>query len=315
MGNLNVKIDQLKKIKNGKGLQYILDEIYAFMGNPALIFDMEYKLIASPAGAVNDDPIWCEFMTHGGLSSETIEFFKKESFIDSVANCTQFDGVTYLFSDKLKYDRIFGQLYNKDLLPVADLVMVACENPFEEDTPELIKTACNIISDEISLDEYYQNYGHIYQDSILEKLIEGDIGDKEVYTGHVSNIDKGLKSNVFIAVADVTKSNSANASLSYFRDLFKRTEPSFKYSIYSDYVIILISSNYPKLRINRELNNLIHLFEQENIYAGISSRFENLFDLHRYYLEAVNALNNSKKVFDSQKINIYDKKSKGSAPC
>ena len=308
MSSLNIKMNQLNKIQNGQGIQHILDKVHEIMGNPALIFDMEYKLIASPTDAVNDDPIWCEFMTHGKLSDETIEFFKNESFIDSVANCTQFDGVTYLFSNQLKYNRIFGQLYNKARLPVADLVMVACENPFEDYTPELIKTVCNILSEEISQNEYYQHYGQSYQDSIIKKLIDGSIEDRGIYSGHVSNIEKGLKAHVFLAVAAVAQSNLSSADLEPFRESLKRAEPAFKYSIYSNYIAFLISSDSPVIRLKKDLSNLLGLIEKKNIHIGISSSFEDLFELHQYYLEAVYALYDGVTVSDNQRINVYQKK-------
>jgi len=300
MSSLASKTKLLKEIEKGKGVQYVLDEAHKIMGNPALIFDMEYSLIAAPTDAVNDDPIWYEFMTHGKLNSETIEFFKKESFIDSVSNCVQLNGVTYLLSNRLKYNRIFGQLYNRDNLPIADLVMVACENPFEEYTPALIETVCAILSEEICQNEYYQEYGQIYQDRIITNLIEGSIEDRKIYSGHVSNLYTGLKPEVFLAVTDVTKSSFKDAALAHIRDLFKQTEPSFKYSIYSGHIIILISSDHPKLEQKNDLNNLSDLFEKENIHAGISRCFENLFDLRTHYLEAMHALNHG-----SKRINLY----------
>ena len=306
MSKLDTKMRQLKRIKNGQGLQHILDEVYAIMGNPALIFDMDYQLIASPTGAVNDDPIWCEFMAHGKLHDETIEFFKKESFIDSVANCTQFDGVTYLFSRKLKYNRIFGQIYNKDQMPVADLVMVACESPFEDYTPALIKTVCAVLSAEIGEMAYYERYGQIYQDNMIEKLIEGSIDDKEIYSGHVSNIERGLKANIFVAVADVTQAAAQDKDLAYFRALFKQAEPAFKYAVYAEYIVILISSHNSMLNRQLDLNSLAALCERENICVGVSSCFENLFEMHKYYLEAIDALHDEKQRAAGQKIKIYD---------
>ena len=300
MDSLNIKTKQLNGIKNGRGIHYILTKAHEIMGNPVLVFDMEYNLITSSTSVINDDPIWCEFMTHGRLNYDTIEFFKNESFIDSVANCTQFDGVTYLCSSKLKYNRIFGQLYYKGLLPVADLVMVACEHPFEDYTPELIKTVCDIISKEISRDEYYHIYGQHYQENIITELIENNIRDKGVYSGHVSNIDRGLKSNIFIAVADVTQSNSMNEAPAYYKELFKQAEPEFKYATYLKYVVIILSSDNPNLQIDQDLKNLIHIFEQENINIGISSAFENLFELHKYYLEAIHALYDGKNAYNQQ---------------
>ena len=305
MNNLNDQLKKLHKIKNGQGIQYILDKTYEIVGNPALIFDMDYKLIASPTGAVNDDPIWCEFMAHGKLSHDTVEFFKNESFIDSVANCTQFDEVTYLFSNKLKYDRIFGQLHNQDQLPVADLVMVACKHPFEQDTPMLVKTVCNIISEELSQNEYYQNFGQIYQDNIVKLLIDAAIDDKGIYAGHVSNIERGLKSHIFMIVVDTSQAQHANEGIEYYRNLFKKVQPDYKYSVYADYIVILISSGSAKLSIKRGLNELNELFEQENIFAGISSCFDNLFELHKYYFEAMDALNNGKKAGSGRRITFF----------
>lgn len=305
MSNLNDKMKQLDKIKNGHGVQCILDKIYEIMGNPILVFDMEYRLIASSTCPVDDDPIWREFIEHGKLSDETIEFFKNESFIDSVADCTQFDEVTYLSSDKLKYDRIFGQLHNSDRLPVADLIMMACVHPFEEDTQELIKTVCNIISEELSQDEYYQDYGQIYQDNIIKLLIEAAIDDKGVYTGHVSNIERGLKANIFIAVVDITQARYASTELEYFRDLFKWAKPDYKYSIYGNHILILMSSASAKLSIKKDLNELNKLCTQENIYVGISSCFENPFELHRYYDEAMDALHHGKRTGRDRHITFF----------
>jgi len=302
----STKLRQIKAIKNGKGIQYIINEAYKILENPILIHDMEYKLVVSPDGAISDDCIWNEFMISGKLCDETIEFCKNESFIDSVANCTNFDGVTYLISDKLKYNRIFGQLYTNNNMPVADLVMMACDKPFEDDTPELIETLCKVLSKELSQCKYYQDYAQTYQEALIRKLIEGDIEDKGLYSSHVSNINSGLKTNIFLAVADLAQNGSAHATLVYFRDLFKRTQPAFKYSIYADYIVILASSDYAVLNVKKDLNKLNKLFKQQNIYAGISSNFENLYEMQIYYTEAVNALNNGSKSNNDQRIFLYD---------
>jgi len=306
MGDLNNKLEQIKAIKNGKGIQYILDAAYKILGNPALIFDMDYKLIACPDGVVNDDPIWIEFMAYGRLGNETIEFFKNEGFIESVANCTNFDGVTYLISNKLKYDRIFGQLNNNSQISVADLVAVACDKPFDDDIPVLIKALCDVLSKELGKSDYYQNYGQTYQENIIKNLIEGGIEDKGIYTGHVANIDKGLKTNIYVAVARIAQSDSTDPKLVYFRELFKQTQPDFKYSIYVNYIVFFISSDNTMLNIEKDLKKLIEIFEQNNIYVGISSNFENLFESQRHYIEAVNALNHGLNSNNKQRIFLHD---------
>lgn len=296
------KPEQIKSLRNAKGIQHILNSAYEILGNPMLIFDMEFVLTAYSEGAVTDDPIWGEFMTNGRLCDETVAFFKSESFIDEVANSTIFDGVTYLISDKLKYDRIFGQIYNKEHVPVADLVAVACDRPFEDDTPELIAAICSVLSKKLSKNEFYQDYGQVYQESIIKELLDGN---KELYSAHVANIDKDLKANIFVAVADITQCDPACAKLMYFQDLFRRTRPSFKYAVYSNHIVILISSDNMTLRVKKDLNKLYALFEQHNIYVGISSGFENLYELRHYYNKALEALDCGLKSNVEQRIFLY----------
>ena len=145
--------------KKEDSIEKLLNEAYKKLGNPIFVFNMEYELMAHSYGADNDDRICAEFMQYGKLGPKTIEFFGNECFIDTVASC---DGVTYLISDKLKYDRIFGQLYSKNNSPVADLVIVACEKPFEPNTPALVKELCATISKNLVKDEFYQIYGQTY---------------------------------------------------------------------------------------------------------------------------------------------------------
>lgn len=289
MGSSISKMEQVKKLKKCKGIQHLLNEFSIIIENPMLIHDMEYSLIAYTDGNIADDPIWNEFMAHGRLSRETIEFCMRECFIDAVSNC---DGVTYLISDKLKYDRIFGQLYNSDHMPVADLCAVAYNKPFDKDAPALIKTICDKLSKELGGDDYYQNYGQTYQESIMRKLIEGTIEDRRLYSGHLANIYMGLKTNIYLVVADIAQSGAAHENLKYFKDLFMRTQPAFKYVIYDNYIVILISTNSKTFNAEKNLAGLYELFEQNSIFFGISSSFENLFEMPIYYNEAVSALKN-----------------------
>jgi len=298
----------LEKIKLGNGMQYILDEAYRILSNPIFIFDMEYKLIAASnsAAVAKDDPISNEFLTQSRLSKETIEFLKNEDFIDCVANCIQYSGVTFLISDNLKYDRIFGLLHNKEHLPVADLCVVACETPFENDALDLIKLLCNILSDELGNNDYYQDYGQKYQESIIKKLIDGSIEDKRIYSGQVANIDKGLKNNIFVAAVDIGHRDPSYTQLAHFRDLIKSVQPDFKYFIYTNRIVILLSFVHNELDVEKDLHALYMLFEQQDMYAGISNSFDNLYDLQIYYNKAVFALNHG--LINKRRLTGYNSK-------
>lgn len=277
---------KIGSIKNGNGIQYILNEAYKILGNPILIQDMEYKLIDCNKNILVNDPIWVEFISTGTVSNNWLEFFKNECFIESAANTKK---VAFLISDNLKYPRIYGKLFNKDKLQVGCACMVAYNKPFEDHDPEIFEMICDTISEEFGRIESYQKYGQMYFEILIKELIHG-IKDKELYAAHIESIYMHLKNNIYLAVVDFSKCNSEHNSLEYYRDLFKHIYPSFKYAIYLNYIIIIISTdnNY---YIKKELRCLKKIFEKDNIYAGVSSCFYNLYELPKYYNEAIDKLN------------------------
>jgi len=303
MANQVNKIEQIKTLENGRGLQYLLNKASEVFGNPILMHDLDCKAIAYTENVVTDDRIWNDFVTNGGHTSEVIELFINENIFDTAANAKT---VAILNSVKLKNDRIFGRVRNKDNITVAGVDLVCCYKPFEDGDLEVFEVFCQKLSKEINKNEYYQIYGQTYQEKLIEKLIDGDIEDKRVYPVHIDSIYSGLKENIYLGVADVTKSTHGDSSPAYFKDLFKQTQPAFKYAIYSNYVIFIFRSDDTKLNLKRGFKNLKVLFEQNNIYVGISSYFENLFELSKYYHEAVNTLNYGLNSNSIQRIFLYD---------
>lgn len=288
MCNSTNKIELVKALRNGIGIQHLLNEAYKILGNPLYIHDRDDKLLAYTDNVITDDPIWNEIVAYNSVSSETLELLINERFGEAVANAKR---IAFLTSDKLKYDRILGKLFNSDNTRMASVDVIACKKPFEDEDPMVFEEFCKILSQELSKNELYQNYGKIYQENIIRQLIDGSIIDRPYYSGRIEDIYKGLKVYLYLAVADISECDPKHAKLRYFTDLFKHIQPEFEYSIYSDYIVIIMSSDNTSLNVKEDLNKLYRLFERNNIYVGISSHFENLFELHKHYIEAVHALN------------------------
>lgn len=302
MNDLISMMKQVKTLKNGLGIQNLLDAACIILGNPMFMFDTDYKLL-SYTETVTDDSIWNEMIAYGTFRRETQEFFKDEGFVEVVANAKR---ITFMTSDKLKYNRILGKIFNKNNTHVANLVIIACNKPFEPQDSAVFEAICKIITKEISNSEFYQQYEKIYQETLVRNLIDGIFEDRELYAAHIATIYDSLKENLYLAVADTSKCDPDHTKLVYFRDLFKQIQAEYKYAIYSDYILIIISTDHSTLNVNKELNKLNKLFEQNNIYVGISSSFENLFELSKYYTEALKALNYIGDSKSNQRIFPHD---------
>lgn len=295
------KSEQIKNLETGKGAQYLLDEAYRVLGNPIVMFDTYYSLIAYTKDS-NDDPLWNTLVTTGTFSMTEQEFFSEERFTEAVANA---DKMVVMKSAKLKYDRILGNVFNSEKIKVANIVMVECKSAFEADTQQAFEILADRISFEIRNDKHYTEFGRTYHDTMINKILNGEISDTVIYTPHVQILYDGFFDYLYLAAVDINRNEKTADNLIYFRDLLRNEYPSFKFAVYNDYVLMIMSSKY--YRFSSEILPGTHgnPFEQHNLYAGISGSFENLYELSGYYGEATTALKN-RTAENGRRIFLYD---------
>ena len=300
------KLQQIQALPKGKGIQYLLDEACRIFRNPIAMFDTYYALIAN-TDVVTDDPLWNELISTGTFCMKTQEFFARECFVEDVANA---DKLAVMKSDKLKYDRMAANVFNRERIWVAVTVIVGCNTPFEPNDPAAFEVFADTLTSEIQDDEHYIAFGRAYHDDIINKLLNRQIDDPWVYTAHVQILYAGFEDYLYLAVVDVRQNDTFRDRLTHFRDLLVRKYPSFKFAIYSDYIIMMISSKnniFPfDLIFGTHDNPLAH----DNIFVGISSGFENLYELHKYYHEAVTALKEGMKCHSDQRVFLHGGKNK-----
>ena len=295
------KLEQIKALRKGQGIQYLLDAAYKIFHNPITMFDTNYTLKAY-TDVSSDDPLWNELISTGTFSMETQQFFAKESFIEYVANANK---PVILKSSQLKYDRVLGNIFNREHIKVANLVMVWCETTFKAEDTEAFEELTDKITSEIHDDEYFTEYGRAYHESIIIKLLDGVIKDPIIFTDYVQIFYEGFEDYLYVAVVDITRNNLRTESLTteadhhnrlmYFKNLLKGMYRSFKYAIYSDYIVMVMSSKHKDFYEGIFFDKDNNPFKQNNLFVGISSSFENPYELREYYDEAVVTLRNGIK--------------------
>ena len=282
------KTESFEALETGRGIQYLLDAACEIFRNPIVMFDTFYNLIAY-TDLATDDPLWNTLISTGTFSMAEQEFFSEERFTEDVANA---DKLVVMKSDKLKYDRILGNIFNAENIKVANIVMVESGTRFGPDTQASFEALADKISAEIKNDDRYTAYGRNYHDAIIKKILDGRFGDTLTYTSHVQILYDGFEDYLYLAVADVSKCVMNGDGPELVKNLLIKKYPSFKFAVYSGYVLAVMSSRqrvFPPEEISGED---IKLLEQNNIFAGISSGFENIYELRRHYDETVTVLGN-----------------------
>jgi hypothetical protein len=282
------ELDQIKTLETGKGIQYLLDAAYRIFGNPIVMFDTNYSLKAF-TDDINDDPLWNTLVKTGTFSMAYQEFFTSERFTENAANAVK---LVIMKSNKLKYDRILGNIFNKENIKVANIVMVECNRPFGHDINAAFEVFADKITEEIKNDNYYTVYGREYHDAIIKKILDKQIIDTFMYTPHVQILYDGFLDYLYLAVIDINvKQNEKSLDkLTQIKDMLVQRYPSFKFAIYSGYILMIISSRYNVFSSEIVLGNQENVFVKNNLVVGISNSFENLYELDKHYKEALDVL-------------------------
>jgi len=281
-------IKELLKRGRGRGIKHIINIAYHILENPFVMFDISYNLLARTENTITDDPLWNELATYGKFTHDSVDFFNKEQFIDDVANA---EAITILKSKELKYDRMTGKIFGKDNIQLGNITVVACYRPFKAEDFENAEIICEFIAAELQESEFYQKIGRVFEENFVSDLIEGKDHNKALIKKNVEAIYVSLKSSLYIAVVDIVQYEHTLTHLAYFRDLLENLQPEYKYFIYLNNIIIIISKDNPNLNVKKDLNILNEFFKKYKILAGISEHFQNLFELKKYYKQALTALN------------------------
>ena len=279
------KLARIRSLSNGNGIKYLLDAAYELLDNPIVVFDTNYSLIAY-AGDLPDDPLWKELISTGTFCMETQKFFAQANFGEGIANAAN---MLILKNEHLKYDRIITFILNKDAVMVANLLM--CErNAFTSEDIAAFQALADIVVAEIRDDKYYTAYVSEYYEDKLRKLLDGTINEPEVYTSQLKILYNGFDDYLYLAVVDLSQCNAGDNKLRYIKGVLEEMYRTFKFTVFNDYIIMVISSKNPIFDVNAFFNLINNPFDSYNLFVGISTSFENLYDLFEYYEEAVASL-------------------------
>ena len=159
----------------GKGIQSVLDCAYAIVGNPMILIDSSYKLIACNADIIAFREDIAEQQKRGFVLSENIEEMKKERIYEEIRQARY-----PCYSVQSRDGRQVGwmnALVYADGMEVAQLGVPEINRPFASSDFEIVHFLCRLLSLELQKnDDFRRNMGYMHS-VLLCDLIQGLIPD------------------------------------------------------------------------------------------------------------------------------------------
>jgi hypothetical protein len=299
----NAAAELLETLAKSEGLQGVVNAGSAMLGNPMIVSDKAWNLLAMTAGVeIPDDAGWNEFRSKGALSLDTISANIKSKLADRIER----SAAPFCSRERdMKYRRMFGKV----LLGgrhAATISALAYHRPFEERDFEIMALLCNAVSAEMQKNTYlYFSRGLPYEDLIVS-LIEGRVRDGSVIEENLRALNLVVKRYIRALAIDVMGFDNEQFSASYMRDFIEKALPGSKAVLYEDRIIAITSHAGEGDFRSADLPRIADFLRKYSIHCGVSRCFEEFSALREHYFQALEALRLGPRQNDELFVYFYD---------
>ena len=299
-------VELVKALEKGRGIQYLLDSAYEIFKNPISVVDVNYTLLAY-TDTPFDDAQWNELTTIGTFSKERLERLANAGLIEAVVNA---DKVAILRDDLLPHARATGLIYTRNAVNAGLVMMSEDKTAFDEECIAAFKVLTDKITCEIRDYDYFTFLAMAFHEEKMNLLLDKAVTNPLLYTPQAQILYNHFEDYLFVAVVCAARNGMQEHvyrnKLAFTKSMLQTCYPSFKISIYSDTIVMLMSSKYKYFYGERFFDLHADLFAQNSLTMGISGSFENIYDLRVYYDQALAALTQGLRTHNDQRIFLYN---------
>jgi len=294
-------------------LQNIADMACCLLGNPIIIYDLSFKILAFSKNLNPECPIFKKVAQDKQMIEKTMIAFFEVNALDTLRE---------------KRAPYFFECSDKPVLPDKTIVMhapiiisgmligyaVVMKGHVEWDESDLILTykICKIIALEMKNNNFYKNSKGILHEHFLVDMLESSTEKKEFIEARVRALDLKMNHNMHMVVIRLLNQMNLKLQLNSIVKELKNIFENSVATVYKEHIVLLIHHNHPNQVLSateqEKLNSYLNSFE---MVAGFSICFHDPCHIKRYYQQAMDALDiglslgKSGKIFFFQQLSIY----------
>lgn len=280
------KISLLEVLLSGDGIYKIIDVASKLIGNPLIVIDLSFKVLANSPIEEITDLLWMDNVKKGYCSYEFIsELTKLESLKKGRKTSYPFE-VTCPESPNKKVVfkiEVSGKV-------IGNIILIECVKKIDPYDYDYLMLLSQIISMELEKKQFYRNTRNVLSEEILYDLLENNIKNETIIEERIENGGLVFSSHIEVLVVDITnydfkKSIYARYLDSKLANLF----PMGKSIYYNGDVIIINDRNYFKSGQAKN-DKVIDFLIENKLKMGISNEFSSIKDCSIYYHQAIRSL-------------------------
>lgn len=291
----------IKILHANRGLQALVDAAYDILGNPLLVVDTSYKILASCQNVIYARDDLNVQIDLGYMLEKNIVDMKKARLYEKAREAHY----PYYSKDKGARDGWITALIYVHGIETAHIAVTDTNRPFSEEDFEFIDVLCRIVSLELQKSDFYQTNKSLMHSFFLSELLDNHFCDMETIHRRAQSLNwirtDYLRIMIICEHSMVLFDKKAQLISQFMTMMF----PVCHWVIYEGYLVFLIGTDEPSLNKFRCNEHLETFLTANHLTASISRCFHSLIDTRRFYDEALTAFRLGQQFHPEHAIYVY----------
>ncbi|MFP4977604.1 PucR family transcriptional regulator [Paenibacillus sp. CN-4] len=284
---------------SGAGLPAIVNTAAGLLGNPVIVFDASFKIVAHSGEEDIDDYLWKENIRKGYCS---YDFIAAVNRMESVRRGKQTDAAYEVTCEETANTKLIAKI-KVGGKQVGNVLLLGCRAPFRPRDPELLAVAATILAEEMGKSSYYRNAKNIKVEDFICGLLDQQLQESGMIRDRM--LSAGLKFGPQLAVLlfDLTRYEGTGRYDDYLRERLQQLFPGSPCSYYEGRIVMIHDGMFSK-ELARS-SQLQQFLDQTGITIGLSSMFSSLTRCRMHYLQALSAIRIGRILCPRQQLTWY----------
>jgi len=291
----------IQVLHSNLGLQALADTAYEILGNPLLIVNSSYKILAFCQNPIYGRPDLDVQLELGYMLESNISAMKQARLYEKAREANY---PYYAKQEGAREGWITALVYIHGI-ETAHIAAADSNKPFTEEDFEFIDFLCQIVSLELQKSDFYRTNKSLMHSFFLSELLENHIQDMSTIHRRAQSL--GWVRTDYLRIMTVSDRSSiifdkkAELISQYMTMLF----PVCHWVIYKGSIIFLIGTTDPSLVEFRGNDRLEKFLRTNHLTAALSRSFHSLIDTRRFYDESLTAMQLGQRFRPENTIHFY----------
>ena len=299
---LQTGIREMISVHNAnKGLQQMVDDAYRILGNPLIVVDVSYKILAMCRGGFSGRPDIEEQRELGYMLADNVEDMKKDSIYEKLRE-TRYPH----YSEQNRHHTAWANaLVFMHGMEVGQVGLMEMNRKIDSTDLELLNFFTDLVSLELQKSDFFKANKGLMHSFFLSELLDGHIADSSVVNLRLQHLNWRPTQFMYVMVLMDKNPGMFDGKMNIIPQQVHDILPASRWAIYDQSIVFLLNMKDDSLMFMDEEGPLAEYLRVNSLVATLSSRFSDLLYMQKHYHQALKAYDLGRRLDNERTIYFY----------